>query len=273
MNGSKTVSADFEGDDTTYTLTAQVTGTGSGTITGAGLKCSPSGGAGCSSPQANTATVTVTATPAAGSTFTGWSGACSGAGTSCKIAMTGAKSVTATFAAATAKPELTLTVKGGGTVKTSAGACTSPAKQTKICTQDFAPDTKVTLTATPSSGQAFFGWSGDCKGGERTCTLTMSKSAFATATFAPPTLVASQRPRVTRTSGRFQVGVAYSVKEKGTLKFLVTRSTTKASKSKSVAANTKGTIGAAVARHGRYTATLTLTSKTGIQTIRWTVTV
>jgi hypothetical protein len=273
MNGSKSVSADFEGDDATYTLTAQVSGTGSGTITGAGLKCASSGGAGCSSPQANGATVTVTATPAAGSTFTGWSGACSGAGTSCKVAMTAAKSVTATFAKATSNPELAITVKGGGTVKTSAGVCTSPAKETRICTQEIASGTKVTLTATPAKGQAFFGWSGACTGGAHTCTLTLSKSAAVTATFAPPTLVASHKPRVTRTSGRFQVAVAYSVKEKGTLKLLVTRSSIKASHSKSVAAKTNGTIAVEVAKHGRYTATLTLTSKTGVQTITWIVTV
>jgi uncharacterized repeat protein (TIGR02543 family) len=273
MSGSKSVSADFEGPDTTYTLTAQVAGTGSGTISGAGLKCSSSGGAGCSSPQAAAANVTINASPAAGSTFTGWTGACSGASTSCRVSMTAAKSVTATFAAATSTPELALTVQGGGTVKSSAGTCTSAAKQSHICTQDFPPGTKVTLTATPAKGQAFFGWSGACKGGERTCTLTMSKSAAVTAIFAPPTLVASHRPRVTRTSGRFQIAVAYSVKEKGTLKLLVTHSTVKASHSKSVAATTKGSIAVEVARHGRYTATLTLTSKTGIQTIRWTVAV
>ena len=273
MSGARSVSADFDGSDTTYTLTAQTAGSGTGTISGAGLNCSSSGGAGCSSPQAASASVTVSAAAKPGSTFTGWSGACTGASTSCKVSMTAAKSVTATFAATTASPELSLTVKGGGTVKSSAGVCTSQAKQTKICTQEFTADAKVTLTATPTSGQAFFGWSGACKGGERTCTLTMSKSETVTATFAPPTLVASHRPRVLRSSGAYHVTVAYSVKEKGTLKLVVTRSSTTANKSKSVAKNTKGTIAATVHRRGKYTATLTLTSTTGVQLIRWTVVV
>jgi hypothetical protein len=40
--------------------------------------------------------VTLTATASAGSTFTGWSGACTGTG-SCVVTMSAAKSVTATF--------------------------------------------------------------------------------------------------------------------------------------------------------------------------------
>ena len=42
--------------------------------------------------------VTLTATPSIGSTFAGWSGACSGTSTSCSVSMTEARSVTATFA-------------------------------------------------------------------------------------------------------------------------------------------------------------------------------
>jgi len=63
------------------------------------------------------------------------------------------------------------------------------------------------------------------------------------------------------------------VKEKGTLKLVVTRSSTTANKSKSVAKNTKGTIAATVHKRGKYTATLTLTSTTGVQLIRWNVVV
>jgi len=79
---------------TTFTLTTAKTGTGSGAITSnpTGISC----GTTCSAIYTSGTSVTLTATPATGSTFSGWSGACSGTGT-CTITMDAAKSVTATF--------------------------------------------------------------------------------------------------------------------------------------------------------------------------------
>ncbi|MFN2590153.1 MAG: hypothetical protein ABR518_05240 [Actinomycetota bacterium] len=42
--------------------------------------------------------MTLTATAASGSTFTGWSGACSGTAATCTVTMDAAKTATATFA-------------------------------------------------------------------------------------------------------------------------------------------------------------------------------
>ncbi|HYD43534.1 MAG TPA: hypothetical protein VEB43_22075, partial [Anaeromyxobacter sp.] len=53
-------------------------------------------GATCAATLASGTTVTLTATPATGSTFGGWSGACTGTG-SCVVTMTAARAVTATF--------------------------------------------------------------------------------------------------------------------------------------------------------------------------------
>jgi len=77
-----------------YTLSVTKAGAGSGTVTSspAGISC----GSTCSANYAGGTNVTLTATPASGSVFAGWSGACSGAGT-CTVAMSAAKSVTATF--------------------------------------------------------------------------------------------------------------------------------------------------------------------------------
>jgi hypothetical protein len=77
-----------------FALTVTKGGSGAGTVTSApsGISC---GGA-CSASYSEGATVTLTATPASGSVFAGWGGACSGTGT-CVVALTAAKSVTATF--------------------------------------------------------------------------------------------------------------------------------------------------------------------------------
>ena len=54
-------------------------------------------GTNCQETFDHGASVTLTATPDASATFTGWSGACTGAG-ACQVTLEGAKSVTATFA-------------------------------------------------------------------------------------------------------------------------------------------------------------------------------
>jgi len=79
---------------TSRALTVTRAGTGSGTITSSpsGINC----GSSCSASYASGASVTLTAAAASGSTFAGWSGACTGAAT-CTVAMTAAVSVTATF--------------------------------------------------------------------------------------------------------------------------------------------------------------------------------
>ncbi|HEY5580364.1 MAG TPA: carboxypeptidase regulatory-like domain-containing protein [Rhodoferax sp.] len=76
-------------------LVVSLAGTGSGSVTSspAGISC----GATCSAGFASGTSVTLTATPSTGSTFTGWSGACSGTG-SCVVTKTATtQTVTATF--------------------------------------------------------------------------------------------------------------------------------------------------------------------------------
>ena len=87
---------------TTYTLTVSKSGTGSGTVTGTGISC----GTDCSETVNSGTSVTLTASAAIGSTFSGWSGACTGTG-SCTVSMTAAKSVTATFDTTVQPPAVT----------------------------------------------------------------------------------------------------------------------------------------------------------------------
>lgn len=80
------------------TLSVSRTGAGSGTVASSpvGVSC----GAGCSAVFAANTVVTLAASPAAGSSFAGWSGGgCSGTGL-CTVTLTDAQSVTASFTTA-----------------------------------------------------------------------------------------------------------------------------------------------------------------------------
>jgi hypothetical protein len=95
---SGNVAADkYTYDIPTQTLSVTKAGSGSGTVTSApaGINC----GSTCSASFEQGKEVALTAVPASGSTFAGWGGACTGTG-SCKVPMSAAKSVSATFNAA-----------------------------------------------------------------------------------------------------------------------------------------------------------------------------
>ena len=77
-----------------FDLSVAVAGSGSGTVTSdaGGISC----GATCGASFVDATTVTLTPSAGAGSTFTGWSGACTGTGP-CVVSMLGDRDVTATF--------------------------------------------------------------------------------------------------------------------------------------------------------------------------------
>ena len=167
-----------------YALTVTKTGTGSGTVTSspAGINC----GATCSAKFTSGVTVTLAATPAAGSTFVGWSGACTGTG-ACTVSMTASKTVTATFNTTTAGTYALTLYKIGtglGTVASNPAGINCGTG----CVANFTSGRLVTLTATPTTGSTFTGWGGACAGTARTCTVTMSAARVVTATFNRPVL-------------------------------------------------------------------------------------
>ena len=159
-----------------YALAVSAAGAGTGTVTSnpAGIAC----GATCASDFVDGTSVTLTAAAAADSAFAGWSGACTGAATTCTVTMSQARSATATF---TLLPvQLTVAKAGAGT-----GSVTSPAGIDcgATCQTTVANGTSVTLTAAAAGGSAFAGWSGACTGAATTCTVAMNAAKSATATF------------------------------------------------------------------------------------------
>src|SRR5262245_10528704 len=93
MSAAQSVTATFA--LSSFALTVTKAGIGSGTVTSApdGISC----GTTCSASFTSNTAVTLTAVPAAGSTFTGWSGSCAGNG-ACSVTMSAARVVRATFA-------------------------------------------------------------------------------------------------------------------------------------------------------------------------------
>ncbi|MFM8888493.1 MAG: choice-of-anchor L domain-containing protein [Solirubrobacterales bacterium] len=101
---------------TRHAVTVARTGTGSGTVDAPGITC----GLDCKEDYDEGASVVLRATPAPGSNFTGWSGACAGAGTDnlCNLSVDSAKSASANFAPNVPPPPFTqapLELTGTGT--------------------------------------------------------------------------------------------------------------------------------------------------------------
>ena len=160
-----------------YRLTVETTGGGAGSVTSSpsGINC----GSTCSHNFASGTSVTLTATPAAGSQFAGWSGACSGTGT-CSVPMTSTTAVSATFEL---QPAYTLSVETSGNGTGTVTSSPSGIDCGSTCSHDFASGTSVALTPVPAAGSTFAGWSGACTG-TGTCSVPMNATKAVGAAFS-----------------------------------------------------------------------------------------
>lgn len=157
-------------------------GTGSGTVTSspAGINC----GASCSASVTSGASVTLTPTPASGSVFSGWSGACSGTA-NCTLTMDAAKSATATFSKANRSPVANAgpdqTVTEGASVTLSATASSDPDGDTLTFswTQTAGPSATLSgaTTVTPTLTAPLVGLTGALLTFQLTVTDTGSLSS------------------------------------------------------------------------------------------------
>jgi Bacterial Ig-like domain (group 3)/Lamin Tail Domain/Divergent InlB B-repeat domain len=161
---------------TNFTLNVNNTGSGTGTVTSspAGITCPNT----CSASYSNGTSVTLTATAAGGSTFTGWSGDCSGTGP-CTVTMNANHSVTATFTAVAQTLNVTKNGTGTGNVTSSPAGINCGA----TCSATYSNGTVVTLTATADVNSSFTSWSGCDSVSGNTCNVTMNATRNVTATF------------------------------------------------------------------------------------------
>jgi uncharacterized repeat protein (TIGR02543 family) len=169
INGTTSVTATFT--QNAYTLTVSVVGSGS-------VSKNPD-----KASYVYGESVQLTATPAAGWSFSGWSGAFSSSANPVTVIINGSLSVTATFVQDVYT--LTVNVVGEGSVSLNplGGA--------------YLSGTVVTLTPVAAPGWAFSGWSGALSGtgtpgsiimnGNKTVTATFVQSAYSlTVTVNPP---------------------------------------------------------------------------------------
>lgn len=116
-------------------------------------------------------TVTLTATADSGWFFTGWSGDASGTDNPLALLVDDNKTITATF-----EPGFNLTV---ALSDPAAGSVTKAPEKLGYATNE-----EVTVTAIPTVGWEFVGWSGDANGNENPLVVTMTADKSLTALFA-----------------------------------------------------------------------------------------
>ncbi len=181
VRAARTVTATFDLDR--RALTAATDGSGAGTVTSdvGGIDC----GSACTASVEHGTTVTLTATPASSSSFTGWTGACTGTGP-CVVTMSQARSGAATFTLKAYDLDVGLLGTGAGRVTSSPVGIDCGAS----CTTTADHGTTITLTAVADADSDFSGWTGACAGTASTCAVTMDQAravgASFTRTVVPP---------------------------------------------------------------------------------------
>jgi hypothetical protein len=163
-----------------FSLKAILAGNGSGTVTSSpsGISCPGD----CEEAYEEDTEVTLTAAPNAGSTFTGWAGGgCAGTGT-CKVAITAATEVTATYTLE--QHSLTVDKTGSGAGTSAVTSSPSGINCGGSCQANFDHNTPVVLSATSGANVKPVQWTGCGEvTGENKCKVTISAAKEVTAKF------------------------------------------------------------------------------------------
>jgi uncharacterized repeat protein (TIGR02543 family) len=149
MNAAKTVTATFN----PITYSVNVSKVGNGTVSGGTISC----GTTCQNIFNYGSTVTLTATPAAGQTFTGWTGACTLTTGTCNLTVDGNKIVIANFAVTNTVPvtqNMTYTIASPATTANIVLSGTDAQNDQLTYTTGVAP-TKGTLRRNPDGSYTY----------------------------------------------------------------------------------------------------------------------
>ena len=162
---------------TQSSLTVTKVGNGAGRVasTPSGIECS----ADCTEFYDQGTQVTLSASADPGSTFTGWQGACTGAGAVCTIFVNATTDVTALFTLN--QYQVTVAKAGNGL-----GQLTSiPAGLDcgSDCAEFYSHGALVTINANADPSSTFAGWIGACSGNTPVCTLTIDAAKSVTGIF------------------------------------------------------------------------------------------
>jgi hypothetical protein len=171
-----------------FTLAVSIRGQGN--VSGGGIDCRSNAGS-CMLKDVPTGTaVTLTATGGVnGYTFGSWSGCSSVAGDQCTVTVTANTLVTATYDPPPPPPSptsyaLVTSVSGGQGTITGTDNAISCASNAGTCTIAVPAGASATLSAAPSTGYAFVGWSGCSSVSAGLCTAVVNQNTLVTALFA-----------------------------------------------------------------------------------------
>jgi hypothetical protein len=177
------VTATFNATGPNRNLSVTVAGSGSVSSSPVGINsCANS----CTAQFPQNSSVTLTAIPAAGFSFQGWSGACTGAGV-CALTMDTNKSITAIFVTSVT---LTVIVNGPGSVQSSLNQINCPT----LCSATFPTGATLFLFAYPSTTppSLFNNWSNGPCSGSGACQVTLTGNLSVTANFVARNQVQTQ---------------------------------------------------------------------------------
>jgi subtilisin family serine protease len=182
VNQYTAVSADLDSP-----VTVSVVGSGAVTSTPTGINCPA---ASCTAEFMPRTEVTLTAVASNGVAFNGWQGACSGATTTCTLAINEARTTIAQFGGPSS---LSIELSGNG----SARITSSPAgiNCPSTCTAVFPTGTVVKLSAALASDSYLQDWGvSGCSASESTCSVTLGTDTSIVVVAAPKVSISISLP-------------------------------------------------------------------------------